>query len=199
MENHSAAHGDIMLEKIPGTQLEFEEGFEKRAFSVLTPLLSVTRGLTLGQISEVTGLKGSTIQNWIKRGWVANPRRKRYGERQVARIIIINMLKSCLQLEQIIDLMAYVNGSVEDASDDIISDKKLFNILCYVIYLADLNQTHDKKEIKEVIAEALNDYQGPAEDSKQRLSQALLVMTLAYLSSQIQSEAEKELAKTWTE
>lgn len=184
-----------MLEKIPGTQLEFEDGFEKKAFAVLTPLLSVTRGLTLGQISEVTGLQGSTIQNWIKRGWVANPRNKRYGERQVARIIIINMLKPCLQLEQIIDLMAYVNGNVEDVSDDIISDKQLFNILCYVIFLADKEQSFDKDEIKSVIAEALSDYQGPAADSKDRLSQALLVMTLAYLSATIQAEAEKELKK----
>ncbi|MCM1544229.1 MAG: DUF1836 domain-containing protein [Ruminococcus sp.] len=184
-----------MLEKIPGTQLEFEDGFEKKAFAVLTPLLSVTRGLTLGQISEVTGLQGSTIQNWIKRGWVANPRNKRYAERQVARIIIINMLKPCLQLEQIIDLMAYVNGSVEDDSDDIISDKQLFNILCYVIYLADKEQSFDKDEIKTVIEAALSDYKGPAADSKERLSQALLVMALAYLSAKIQAEAEKELKK----
>jgi len=184
-----------MLEKIPGTQLDFEEGFEKKAFAVLTPLLSVTRGLTLGQISEVTGLQGTTIQNWIKRGWVANPKNKRYGERQVARIIIINMLKPCLQLDKIAELMAYVNGSVEDADDDIISDKQLFNILCYVIFLADKRQTFNQNEIKAVIEQALKDYNGPAADSKSRLSSALLVMSLAYLSAKIQAEAEKELER----
>lgn len=184
-----------MLEKIPGTGLDFEEGFERKAFAVLKPLLSVTRGLTLGQISEVTNLPHSTIQNWVKRGWVANPKGKRYGERQVARIIIINMLKNCLQLDHIVGIMKYVNGSVEDASDDIISDRELFNILCYVIFLADKEQTFDKNEISAVIETALCDYQGPKSDSKERLSKALLVMTLAYLSSNIQSQAEKEIEK----
>lgn len=184
-----------MLEKIPGTGLDFEDGFEKKAFAVLKPLLAVTRGLTLGQISEITALPGSTIQNWVKRGWVANPKGKRYAERQVARIIIINMLKACLQLDRIVEIMAYVNGSVEDDSDDIISDRELFNKLCYVIFLADKKQTFDKKEISSVIEDALSDYEGPAPDSKKRLSQALLVMTLAYLSASIQAEAEKEYEK----
>ncbi len=183
-----------MLEKIPGTILDFEEGFEKKAFSVLTPLLSVTRGLTLGQISEITSLPGSTIQNWVKRGWIANPKGKRYGERQVARIIIINMLKACLQLEQIVDLMTYVNGSVEDDTDDIICDRELFNKLCYIIYLADKKHTFDKNEISAVIEDALSNYNGPKSDSKERLSKALTIMTLAYLSSKIKLEAEKEYA-----
>ena len=106
-----------MLTTIPGTMLPFEEGLEQNAFAVLTPLLSVTRGLTLSQISEVTGLQGSTIQNWVKRGWVANPKNRRYEERQVARVILINMLKPSLQLETIVSLMKYINGSVEDAAD----------------------------------------------------------------------------------
>ena len=106
-----------MLKTIPGTMLPFEEGLEQNAFAVLTPLLSVTRGLTRSQISEVTGLQGSTIQNWVKRGWVANPKNRRYEERQVARVILINMLKPSLQLETIVSLMKYINGSVEDAAD----------------------------------------------------------------------------------
>lgn len=184
-----------MLEKIPGTVLDFDEAFEKKAFAVLTPLLSVTKGLTLGQISEVTGLPGSTIQNWVKRGWVANPKNKRYGERQVARIIIINMLKPCLQLDQIVELMAYVNGSVEDAADDIISDRELFNIFCYVICLAERSKLYDKDEIEKVVGSAISGYTGPTGDSKQRLSKALVVMSLAYLSATIKGEAEKEYSK----
>lgn len=184
-----------MLEKIPGTILDFEEGFEKKAFSVLTPLLSVTRGLTLGQIREITDLSAGSIQNWVKRGWIANPKGKRYGERQVARIIIINMLKACLQLDQIVELMAYVNGNVEDDSDDIIPDRELFNKLCYVIFLADKKHTFDKAEISAVIEDALSDYNGPNADSKERLAGALTVMTLAYLSAKIKIEAEKEYEK----
>lgn len=184
-----------MLSKIPGTELDFEKGFEMNAFAVLTPLLSVTKGLTLGQISEITGLQGSTIQNWIKRGWVANPKNRRYGERQVARIIIINMLRNSLRLDRIVSLMSYINGSVEDASDDIIPDKELFNALCYVIYLADTQHTFDNNHLQELIEDSLSGYNGPKEDSKERLSKALLIMSLAYISGKIQTEAEERCAE----
>lgn len=184
-----------MLEKIPGTQLNFESGFEKNAFAVLTPLLSVTKGLTLSQISEVTSLQGSTIQNWVKRGWVANPKNRRYGERQVARIILINMVKSSLQLDTIVSLMKHINGSVEDEADDIIPDKELFNFLCYVIYQADERHTFDSRELKKIIADTTKSYKGPNKDSKQRLESALLIMSLAYISGTIQQQAQNECEK----
>ena len=179
-----------MLKTIPGTMLPFEEGLEQNAFAVLTPLLSVTRGLTLSQISEVTGLQGSTIQNWVKRGWVANPKNRRYEERQVARVILINMLKPSLQLETIVSLLKYINGSVEDAADDIIPDRELFNMLCQVLYLADARHTFDRDALKEVIAQITADYEEPVPDARQRLTHALEIMTLAYLSGELQRMAQ---------
>lgn len=107
-----------MLKNIPGTALEWNDALSKNAFAVLSPVLSVTKGLTLAQLKELTGLEGSTIQNWVKRGWVERPSGKRYGERQIVRIILINMLRSSMQLEKIIALMRYINGEVDDRSDE---------------------------------------------------------------------------------
>ena len=61
-----------MIKTIPGTILEYSEKVRTEAFSLISPILTATGGLTLSQLSKLTGLGGSTIQNWIKRGWVVN-------------------------------------------------------------------------------------------------------------------------------
>lgn len=72
----------------------------------------------------------ATVQNWVKRGWVSAPVNKRYGERQVARILLINLLRPAMRLDQIASLLRYVNGSVDDRTDDILPDDQLYNWLC---------------------------------------------------------------------
>lgn len=126
-----------MLRTVPGTVLPWTDGLQQNAFAVLSPVLAVTKGLTLSQLRELTGLEGSTIQNWVKRGWVERPTGKRYGEQQIVRIVIINMLRNSMQLDKIIALMTYINGQVDDRSDDIIPDRELFSLLCAVIHEAD--------------------------------------------------------------
>ncbi|MEG1887085.1 MAG: DUF1836 domain-containing protein [Oscillospiraceae bacterium] len=179
--------------ELPGTTLAGTEESYQNAFGTLEPVLSATKGLTLSQLHELTGLAGSTIQNWVKRGWVANPTTRRYGECQVVRVILINMLRNSLKLEKIISLMSYINGSVEDRGDDIIEDRELWNILCSVIFSARKAETTDCDSIRIIIGEKLEGYCGPSEDSNEKLFGALLCMTLAYISSEIKKEAEEEL------
>lgn len=181
-----------MLDVIPGTVLPWEDGLSKNAFAVLSPVLSVTKGLTLSQIRELTGLEGTTIQNWVKRGWIESPTGKRYGEQQIVRIILINMLRNSMQLDKIIQLMSYINGRVDDRSDDIIPDRELFNILCRIIFLADEAQTTNKDEIKRIIGIELESYTGPEENSKQKLEKAVLCMTLGFISSEIKKQSDDE-------
>ena len=109
-----------MKRLVPGTTIKFTEQARNAAFSLISPILEATGGLTLSQLSKLTGLEGSTIQNWIKRGWVSSTRGKKYSEQQVLRILLINMLRGAMKLESIVRLMAYINGDVEDTSDDII-------------------------------------------------------------------------------
>lgn len=65
-----------MIDKLPGTVIDFSEQAEENAFSLIEPILTVTGGITLSQLSALTGLQGSTIQNWIKRGGSAQPQIK---------------------------------------------------------------------------------------------------------------------------
>ena len=184
-----------MLELIPGTVLNFNSVAAENCYSVIAPLLTVTKGLTLAQVRELTGLEASTIQNWVKRGWVERPSGKRYGEQQIVRIILINMLRSSMQLEKIIALMRYINGEVDDRSDDIIPDRRLFSVICSVISQVDKKQTVDKAIIKEIIENELTDYVGPNEDSKQKLESAVFCMVLGFFSAEIKKEAEAEFSK----
>lgn len=183
-----------MLKTIPGTAITYSEQGRYTAFSLVAPVLDATGGLTLSQLSKLTALEGSTIQNWIKRGWVASPKSKKYSEKQVIRIILINMLKGVMKLEQIANLMTYINGDVDDTTDDIIDDVTLYNILCRIIFTAVDEGAFAPERIRELIAEELADCALPAQSSEDKLSKAMYIMVMAYRSSCLKNEMEKGLA-----
>ncbi len=179
------------MKYIPGTALKFDKVAIENCFSLIAPLLTVTKGLTLAQVRELTGLETSTIQNWIKRGWVKNPAEKRYGEEQVMRIILINMMRGSMQMEQIAFLMSYINGSVDDRSDDILPDRELFNILCSVIYECEQNAIYDTKELNVAIDTRIEHLILQDELSKNKLRTALRAMVLAILSTRMRDLAQE--------
>lgn len=181
---------------IPGTTLKYSESIRNEAFSAVSPVLEATGGLTLSQISKLTGIEGSTIQNWIKRGWVSATTGKKYRQRQVIRIILINMFRGVMKLEDIARLMTYVNGDVEDSSDDIIDDVILYNILCRIIFDAEDNGAFEKESLKEVIDEAVRQSARNIKHGDDKFRKAMLIMILAYRSSYLKSEMESELRKT---
>jgi DNA-binding transcriptional MerR regulator len=121
-----------MVDNIPGTTILRGDGIQTGS-GLLSGIFTATKGLMLSQVKELTGLEVSTLQNWVKRGWVSNPRNKRYDRKQVARILIINALRDCMQLENIAFLMQYINGVVDDRSDDIIDESELYGYLCTAI------------------------------------------------------------------
>lgn len=182
----------MQLTTIPGTVMPYDPQMGNELFAAVSSLCSVTGGLSLSQIVGITGLEGSTIQNWVKRGWVSRPVGKKYTQRQIARILLINLLRDCLPLEKIAALLSGVNGSVEDVSDDIIDEGELYNRLC--ILLADLSDLRcSTAEIREAVQRQLEDYQGPKLDSKECLSRALEIMVLAYQASRMKQLAEHRL------
>lgn len=184
-----------MLDLIPGTVLKFNSSAAEDCYSMIAPLLTVTRGLTLAQVRELTGLESSTIQNWVKRGWVKNPEGKRYGEEQVMRIILINMMRGSMHLEQIAFLMSYINGSVEDRSDDILPDRELFNILCSIIYICGQSSVADTAYLDKVIDAQIERARISDCVSQKRLRTALRAMVLAFLSTQMREEAQRAFAQ----
>ena len=94
-------HLQIKDDLVPGTKLHRSEVDGVTGLAFLKKVFFITDGVMLTQIRDVSGIDGSTLQNWTKRGWVANSKLKRYDINQVAHILIINMLRSCMQLDKI--------------------------------------------------------------------------------------------------
>ena len=186
-------NGVNMLDKLPGTEMDFDLKAEENAFSLIEPILSATGGLTLSQLSTLTGLEGSTIQNWIKRGWVTPAVGKKYAERQIVRILLINILRGTMKLEDIAGLMTYINGKVDDMSDDILHDTELYNLMCRLLSVMSRKNLHSRNEIAEEIDKNLSpDYSG---EQRKRLNEALLILILGYRASYYRRQAEREFEK----
>ncbi|MCQ2470528.1 MAG: DUF1836 domain-containing protein [Clostridia bacterium] len=177
-----------MQEKlIPGTVLHYSD--ESGIFSVFKPMITAAKGLTLGQVCSITGLSPSTIQNWVKRGFVAHPINKKYFSRQLARILLISSLRECMQIDRIGELMKMVNGSADDESDDIISEEALYEYFCEIIRCMDSQGTFHT-EAKEIIERTISEYTGPDSGAKERLTLALLTMVSTYMSGKLKQEAD---------
>ena len=161
-------------------------------FSLFRPMIAATDGLTLGQVCSITGLEASTVQNWIKRGFVSHPIRKKYQARQLARILIISALRDCMKIDEIGGLMRLVNGDPDDESDDIISEDRLYDYLCELIRLIG---DEDLKEdtLGRMITELIVEYVGPDSKANDRLKLALTVMAHAYVAGREKRLADRYL------
>ena len=177
---------------IPGTTIVFTESARDSAFSAIQPVLDATGGLTLSQLSKLTGLGGTTIQNWIKRGWVSSPKGKKYAEKQVLRILLINMLKDSMKLDDIARLMSYVNGDVEDCSDDIIADIHLYNILCRIIFTAEDKGISGTDSVNRLIDAEIESHSSDIANAV-KLRKAMFVMVMGYRCGVLKRQMEEVL------
>ena len=155
---------------IPGTTLEAEREQADRTGERFEALFSAG-GLTLSQVASVTGLEPYTIQNWVKRGFLPPPRNKRYDMEQVCRVINMNILRGAMPLEQIVKLMAYLNGNLADESDDLVDDTKL--LFYFVRLAARARYIGGTKSWDEALEEITGDYAEPVPGAREKLGQVL--------------------------
>ena len=147
---------------VPGTTLAWPRETGDDAFSLLIPALSLSGGgLSLSQLSQLTGLTASGIQNWVKRGWVPHPVEKRYGRFQVARVLLLNLLRPAMQLERIVALLALLNGEVDDPHDDRLSEVTLYNMLCIGDTRLQQTPTADPAALEALALSLLEHYKVP--------------------------------------
>lgn len=150
-------------------------------------------GIVLSQVTSITGLDPYMIQNWVKRGFLTKPQQKRYSLRQLCRIININMLRGILPMERICGLLSYINGNLDDESDDIIDDSKLYFI--FVKLAAHARDMDTPEQWQQAMREVMNDYEEPFPGAKERIVKVLRVMVTAWLASRMAQEAEKMLSE----
>ena len=150
-------------------------------------------GMVLSQISGITGLEPYTVQNWVRRGFLTPPEKKRYTLRQLCRIININMLKSVLPIERVCSLLGYINGQLNDESDDIIDDSVLY--FMFVGLAARVRELYDPEDADELLKQTMADYEEPVSGAKERVEKALRIMLTAWLAARMQQEAERMLVQ----
>ena len=172
---------------IPGTTLTDLRANADHVDEMFTSMF-LAGGMVLSQVSNITGLEAYTIQNWVKRGFLAPPRNKRYDLEQVCRIITINMLKGSLPLEKICSLMQYINGDLPDESDDIIDDAILY--FMFVKLAARARHIGGNQGWEEAISEAMDSYKEPKPGAKDRVNKVLRVMLMAYISSRFKAQVD---------
>jgi len=178
--------------KIPGTVLNADREDAGRLPEQFRSLF-LGGGITLGQVAEITGLEPYTVQNWVKRGFLPPPEKKRYSLRQLCRIININMLKGVLPMERICGLLGYVNGQLDSVEDDIIDDSTLYFL--FVALAVHAKEMSKAQECDRMIESLLQDYEEPIPGAKERVANALRIMLTAWLAAKMQHAAEEMLNK----
>ena len=174
---------------IPGTILDVSKTGGVTGADFLNNIFYISDGIMLSYIRDITGIDGTTLQNWVKRGWVLNPKNKLYSKEQLARILIINMVRDTMQLSKITYLLEYINGDIETESDDIILESKLYDYICKAIAAKDASN----KPLDTVIAEITADYKEKLSGAADRLKRAIKVIMLSYKAAEYKALADTEL------
>lgn len=177
---------------IPGTTLTGERENADRVDGLFQSLF-LAGGLTLSQVSSITGLEMHTVQNWVKRGFLPPPRGKRYDMEQVCRLININILKGNMQLEQILHLMSYLNGSLSDESDDLVDDTMLF--FFFVKLAARARYIGGSKAWDDALVEITADYKEPVAGAREKLIKVLKIMLTVWCANRLKQQAEMMIAQ----
>ena len=151
--------------------------------------LFLAGGISLSQVAGITGLEPYTVQNWVKRGFLSPPVNKRYSLTQLCRIITINMLKNVLPMERICGMLGYINGQLNDESDDMIDDSRLYFL--FVSLAARAKEVDRDREA--LLNKALSGYAEPVPGAAERIKTVLKIMLTAYLAARMQQEADTQL------
>ena len=172
---------------LPGTVLQIGPAETDRVEEVFSSMF-LAGGMVLSQVTSLTGLEPHTVQNWVKRGYLTAPKQKRYTQRQLSRIMIINMLRAALPLEQICGLLQYVNGHLDDESDDLIDDTQLyFQFVHLAAYHRQMKNVQGRESYLEKVMEK---YEEPVPGAKERVEKVLRIMLTAWAASQLRLQAE---------
>ena len=176
------------VNNIPGTILNRDKMDGATGLEFLDKVFFITDKIMLAQIREITGIDGTTLQNWLKRGWVGTPNKKSYTKEHLARILIINMMRDTMQLSRIIFILQYVNGKSEE--DKIVKESVLYGYICKVLDRLSENGEISGAGIYGIISDVLSDYEEPVSGAGRRLSVGIKVITITYYSALIKAEAE---------
>ncbi len=177
-----------MIDRLPGTTIEIAVPNADTAKDILDNVF-ICGGLMMSQVARLTGLEPYMIQNWVKRGFLSSPKNKLYTKRQFCRIAIINMLREGMQIEKITGLLSYINGRLDDESDDIVDDSDLY--FYYISAICEIkNVVIDDNAVANAAERVVANFKEPFPGGKKRLVKVLAVMINAHLAAVMKKRAD---------
>lgn len=190
---------EISDNRLPGSAILRDAAGGLGGEEFLDKVFFITDGIMLSQIKEISGVDGTTLQNWVKRGWIGSTVNKKYSKNQLARILIINMLRDSMHLEEIDFLLKYINGTINYEEDDIIPESKLYGYICRITDSFSGRKSMNIKELKTLVHDSVSEYTEKMPGAKERLENALAVIVTAYYAALVKSQSMSlfsELRKT---
>lgn len=180
---------------IPGTQMNKEAMGNVTGLAFLDKIFYIQQGIMLAQIRDISGIDGSTLQNWVKRGWTGNAINKKYSKDQLSRILLINMMRQALQLEKIDYLLHYINGDIDSKDDDIIPESKLYDYVCKIVDAVSGETVFDSENLRRYIEELTLDHVEVFPGARQRLNHVLEIIITAYHASLLADYANSRMGE----
>ena len=183
--------GELPQQMLPGTniQLDLQGGQDCR--KALDAVFSLTGGIYLSQMADMVDIPAATLQNWIKRRFVASPQGKRYSRRQTCRIILIGVLRHTLPIDAIVTLLSSINNDLADERDDLIDDSVLYLYFCdLVLFQPPVDLSGDMTGLDKRIEAVTSSFCVSCPEDRSRLNHVLRIMVLSYESWQLKQQAE---------
>lgn len=182
-----------MIKQLPGTLIQSDISSAHDA-KVLLDNMFIMDGMVLSQVTALTGLEPYMVQNWVQRHFMTSPVRKLYSKNQFCRIATINALRGVLQIDKITAIISYVNGALDDDSDNILPDS-----LFYIYFIASIAEAEENAvgglDAKESVTRALYDFKEPFYGAKDRLITSLSAMVEAYYAAVMLSDVNATVAE----
>ncbi len=168
--------------EMPGCTLRYDDTLPQGAETLMTALFA-GGPLMLSQVCHISGLEPYVIQNWVARGFLPPPVGKKYARRQLCRILLIHTLRGVLSLERIVSLLSYVNGHLDDESDDTVDDSQLYLWLVRCLHAP-------AGEEEKALETCLGEYEEPFPGARKRLEQVLRILITAAHAAALQERAQ---------
>ena len=173
---------------IPGTVLPSDRFGGITGNEFIEKIFFVTDGIMLSQIREITGIDGTTLQNWIKRGWVPSPQKKTYSREHLARILLINMMRDTVELSKIVSLLGYTDGGGER-----VTECELYDIVCSVLSV--VSAAGDRiGGFDDIITDVTDGYAGLSDETKKRVLLVVRIIVVSYYATTMKATADYMLS-----
>ena len=168
-----------MNKHILGCNIDFRS-YENTTDAVKSEL---ENGLLLSALCEKTGVEPSTVQNWVKRGYLSKPNGKKYTGEQAAEVIFLNNMKNAVSLDEAALLLRKTKEKSGVAVSEILS------VLASSLVRATRFNSTDGESLKSVINIELRSL---GIDNGE-VSKLILVTALSALCADYKIKAQEEI------